>query len=328
MVRAWEEAGCSSPAASVLPHLDDVSFRDAATLAERLRDVPRTTRAPRSEIAAAQRASVVERLSYAAGMRRMIDAIAPASSRSTARAPAVRMAAGGGGMKLSYVIVTRNRREHAAADARAARGEHAACRGTRGRCSSSTTRSDDGTAEAVAARASATSSVIRLRRERGHPRPQPRAAAGARASTSSSSTTTATRSATRSRVARLPRPHTRRRPRSSRGSCCRTARLEAPAFPSVHARRGERRLRASVLEQVGGFAPEFFRQAEEYDLSFRIWQAGLPRRAVRGRRLLPRQGRRRRPQLRPDAPDGPAEQPDPGRALPAARPARRSTART
>ena len=33
-------------------------------------------------------------------------------------------------------------------------------------------------------------------------------------------------------------------------------------------------LRKSVLEKIGGFRQEFFRQAEEYDLSFRIWQAG------------------------------------------------------
>jgi GT2 family glycosyltransferase len=33
-------------------------------------------------------------------------------------------------------------------------------------------------------------------------------------------------------------------------------------------------LRSSVIAQIGGFPAEFFRQAEEYDLSFRIWQAG------------------------------------------------------
>jgi len=33
-------------------------------------------------------------------------------------------------------------------------------------------------------------------------------------------------------------------------------------------------VRREVLAKVGGFAPEFFRQAEEYDLSFRIWEAG------------------------------------------------------
>lgn len=33
-------------------------------------------------------------------------------------------------------------------------------------------------------------------------------------------------------------------------------------------------LRRSIIARVGGFAPEFFRQAEEYDLSFRIWRAG------------------------------------------------------
>jgi len=33
--------------------------------------------------------------------------------------------------------------------------------------------------------------------------------------------------------------------------------------------------RKSVLERVGGFRKEFFRQAEEYDLSFRIWHEGF-----------------------------------------------------
>ena len=50
-------------------------------------------------------------------------------------------------------------------------------------------------------------------------------------------------------------------------------RLEAPAFPNV-SMGGASVLRASVLKEVGGFAPEFFRQAEEYDLSFKIWRAG------------------------------------------------------
>lgn len=50
-------------------------------------------------------------------------------------------------------------------------------------------------------------------------------------------------------------------------------RLEAPALPNV-SMGGASVLRASVLKEVGGFAPEFFRQAEEYDLSFKIWRAG------------------------------------------------------
>ena len=49
--------------------------------------------------------------------------------------------------------------------------------------------------------------------------------------------------------------------------------FEAPAMPAVTL-GGASVVRKSVLDQVGGFAPEFFRQAEEYDLSFRIWQAG------------------------------------------------------
>jgi GT2 family glycosyltransferase len=48
---------------------------------------------------------------------------------------------------------------------------------------------------------------------------------------------------------------------------------EASAFPAVIL-GGASVLRRSVIQQIGGFAPEFFRQAEEYDLSFRIWRAG------------------------------------------------------
>jgi glycosyl transferase family 2 len=50
--------------------------------------------------------------------------------------------------------------------------------------------------------------------------------------------------------------------------------LEGPAFPAVTL-GGASIVRAEALRQVGGFAPEFFRQAEEYDLSFRLWGAGF-----------------------------------------------------
>jgi GT2 family glycosyltransferase len=48
---------------------------------------------------------------------------------------------------------------------------------------------------------------------------------------------------------------------------------EACALPNVML-SGAVCLRNSVLDQVGGFAREFFRKAGEYDLSFRIWEAG------------------------------------------------------
>ena len=48
---------------------------------------------------------------------------------------------------------------------------------------------------------------------------------------------------------------------------------EAPAMPAI-TMGGASIVRRTVLEEVGGFAPEFFRQAEEYDMSFRIWSAG------------------------------------------------------
>jgi GT2 family glycosyltransferase len=49
--------------------------------------------------------------------------------------------------------------------------------------------------------------------------------------------------------------------------------LEACAMPAVML-SGAVCIRKSVLTTVGGFRPEFFRKAGEYDLSFRIWQAG------------------------------------------------------
>jgi hypothetical protein len=49
---------------------------------------------------------------------------------------------------------------------------------------------------------------------------------------------------------------------------------EAPAFPAVTL-GGASLIRRDVMEAVGGFAPEFFRQAEEYDFSFRVWQHGF-----------------------------------------------------
>lgn len=48
---------------------------------------------------------------------------------------------------------------------------------------------------------------------------------------------------------------------------------EACAFPAVML-SGAVCLRHSVLEKIGGFAREFFRKAGEYDFSFRVWEAG------------------------------------------------------
>jgi GT2 family glycosyltransferase len=49
--------------------------------------------------------------------------------------------------------------------------------------------------------------------------------------------------------------------------------LEGPALPGI-LMGGASCLRKSVLDATGGFRKEFFRQAEEYDLSFRIWRGG------------------------------------------------------
>lgn len=49
--------------------------------------------------------------------------------------------------------------------------------------------------------------------------------------------------------------------------------LEASALPTVVA-NGALIIRRRVIEEVGGLPREFFRQAEEYDWSLRIWNAG------------------------------------------------------
>lgn len=48
---------------------------------------------------------------------------------------------------------------------------------------------------------------------------------------------------------------------------------ESPALPGILA-GGASCVRARALEEAGYFPENFFRQAEEYDLSFRLWQAG------------------------------------------------------
>ncbi|MDB5172685.1 MAG: putative glycosyltransferase [Phycisphaerales bacterium] len=48
---------------------------------------------------------------------------------------------------------------------------------------------------------------------------------------------------------------------------------EAPAMPAITL-GGASVLRRDAVMQVGGFAPEFFRQAEEYDMSFKLLRAG------------------------------------------------------
>ena len=50
--------------------------------------------------------------------------------------------------------------------------------------------------------------------------------------------------------------------------------FEAPALPSVFITCATC-FRKAAMDRVGGFRPEFFRQAEEYDFSFRLWQSGF-----------------------------------------------------
>lgn len=93
MVRAWEEAGQLDAAEGVLPRLDEVSFTDEASLAK---CVGRFAHAPelRRAVASAQRASVGRRLSYDAGVRRVVIRMAEllAESARDRQVPAKRAA--------------------------------------------------------------------------------------------------------------------------------------------------------------------------------------------------------------------------------------------
>jgi hypothetical protein len=71
MVRDWQEAGQLVPREGPLPLLDHTGFHDAATLRERL---GRFVHAPalRNAVSATQRQSVAERLTYDAGIKRVV----------------------------------------------------------------------------------------------------------------------------------------------------------------------------------------------------------------------------------------------------------------
>ncbi|MDB5172686.1 MAG: hypothetical protein JWN51_1459, partial [Phycisphaerales bacterium] len=70
MVRAWEEAQLLDPSAGVLPHLDDISFSDAATLRSRVERFVHDAD-ERERIVAAQRENILGRLTYGAAMARV-----------------------------------------------------------------------------------------------------------------------------------------------------------------------------------------------------------------------------------------------------------------
>ena len=71
MVRDWQESGQLVAGEGPLPRLDDVGFHDAATLRER---IERFMLDPgsRESVAAVQRRSVADRLTYDAGLRRVV----------------------------------------------------------------------------------------------------------------------------------------------------------------------------------------------------------------------------------------------------------------
>ena len=70
-VLAWRDAGMLVPGDDVLPHYADVTFHDRGSLAARIAEcLAKPTR--RQSIAAAQRASIMSRFTYEAGMRRVV----------------------------------------------------------------------------------------------------------------------------------------------------------------------------------------------------------------------------------------------------------------
>ena len=282
---------------------------------------------PRRAIAASQRRSVADRFTYEAGMRRVVGEIGrrmartrtcrlhatacpcPARRRVGPAVPAEPGRTAGGRhsrarrcryrnktpMKLSYVIVTRNRREACCGRSPGWRRTRT-CRGTRGRRSSSTTRPR--TTRPTAVQRAVPRDPARLAAgERGHARPQPRRSPSRAGGTSPSSTTTATRPAGRSPtplryLGRRPKTAAARRPgRAARRHGRRPRRSRGDAGRGEHRPQGGagpgRRVRAGVLPPGRGVRPELPPLG-----------GGVPRRAVRGRRLPPRQGARR-PAARP-----------------------------
>ena len=71
MVRDWEEAGQLVAGQGPLPMLGEVSFSDEATLRDRLRRFAADPSA-RDRVCGAQRKSVADRLTYDAGIRRVV----------------------------------------------------------------------------------------------------------------------------------------------------------------------------------------------------------------------------------------------------------------
>lgn len=73
-VRACERAGVLVPGAEAMPHLDEVSFADAATCRRRIERFLADPDA-RSRISARQREAVEQRLTFPVGMKRVVDRI-------------------------------------------------------------------------------------------------------------------------------------------------------------------------------------------------------------------------------------------------------------
>jgi hypothetical protein len=73
-VLAWRDAGMLVPDDDVLPHYADVTFHDRHSLTARMREYVLDP-VRRQTVAAAQRASVVARFTYEAGMRRVVHEI-------------------------------------------------------------------------------------------------------------------------------------------------------------------------------------------------------------------------------------------------------------
>jgi GT2 family glycosyltransferase len=173
-------------------------------------------------------------------------------------------------MKLSYVIVTRNRRD-ALRQTLAKLEEHTQLPRRSWEAIVVDNASDDGSAEAVAKKFRS-AKIICLPENEGMPARNH----GFRKARGKYVCLIDDDSYPTGRAIPMALSHLERHPQTAAvvgrvvlpdGSC------EGAALPAVLL-GGASVVRKTVLDATGGFSPEFFRQAEEYDLSFRILRLG------------------------------------------------------
>jgi N-acetylglucosaminyl-diphospho-decaprenol L-rhamnosyltransferase len=174
-------------------------------------------------------------------------------------------------MKLSYVIVTRNRRD-ALLRTLALLEEQTRIGSSSWEVIIVDNASDDGSPEAVA-REHREATIIRLDENEGMPGRNH----GFRAAQGKYVCLLDDDSYPTGRAIPMALAHLDRDPKAAAvvgRVVLPSGELEGPALPCVMM-GGASVVRKTVLDKTKGFSPEFFRQAEEYDLSFRILRTGL-----------------------------------------------------